>query len=102
MDKISPIKKRILQFIEYKGIAKTEFCEKASISYANMKGKSLISEIGGSQLGEILSIYPDLSADWLLTGEGEMLKKGSGNYDNTEQAIHGNNNQMIGRDFNGD
>ena len=75
MDKISPIKKRILQFIEYKGIAKTEFCEKASISYANMKGKSLISEIGGSQLGEILSIYPDLSADWLLTGEGEMLKE---------------------------
>lgn len=75
MEQISPIKKRILQFIEYKGIAKTEFCEKTSISYANMKGKSLISEIGGSQLGENLSIYPDLSADWLLTGEGEMLKE---------------------------
>lgn len=30
MEQISPIKKRILQFIEYKGIAKTEFCEKTS------------------------------------------------------------------------
>lgn len=41
MDKISPIKKRILQFIEYKGIAKTEFCEKASISYAPYIDNSL-------------------------------------------------------------
>jgi hypothetical protein len=74
MDKISPIKERILHFLEYKGIAKTEFCEKTGISYANMKGKSLISEIGGGQIGEILSIYSEISAEWLLTGKGQMLK----------------------------
>lgn len=74
MDKISPIKERILQFIETHNIAKTDFCEKTGISYANMKGKSLQSEIGGTQIGEILSTYSQISAEWLLTGKGQMLK----------------------------
>jgi len=77
VDKISPIKERILQFIEYKGIAKTDFCKKTGISYANMKGKSLFSEIGGGQIGEIISTFPQISAEWLLTGKGEMLKSDS-------------------------
>jgi len=77
MDKISSIKERILQFIEYKGIAKTDFCKKTGISYANMKGKSLFSEIGGGQIGEIISTFPQISAEWLLTGKGEMLKSDS-------------------------
>lgn len=86
MDKFSPIKGRILQYLEYKGIAKTEFCAKTNISYANMKGKSLFSEIGGSQLYEILSIYKDLSPDWLIMGIGDMLRSKSpnGNIEITE------------------
>ena len=73
MDKISPIKRRLLQYLELKGIAKTEFCQKTNISYANLKGKSLCSEIGGAQLSEILSVYKEISAHWLLTGEGNMM-----------------------------
>lgn len=73
MDKISPIKERILQYIEIQNIKKTDFCEKTGISYSNMKGAGLYSEIGGYQIGKILSIYPDLSAEWLLTGKGKMI-----------------------------
>lgn len=72
-DKISPIKERILQYIEYKGIQKKIFCENTGISYANMKGKSLSSEIGGAQIVEILSLYDEISAEWLLRGTGPML-----------------------------
>lgn len=74
MDKISPIKERILQFIEYKDITKKDFCDVTGISYANLKGKSLFSEIGGNQIGEILSTYGEISSDWLLTGNGNMIK----------------------------
>ena len=74
MDKISPIKKRILQYIDSVRISRIDFCEKVGISYANMKGKGLESEIGGTQIVKILSQSPDLSPEWLLTGNGAMLR----------------------------
>lgn len=77
MDKISPIKERILQFIETMNITKSEFCKKTNISYANLKGISLKSEFGGTQIAEILSIFEEISPEWLLTGRGEMLRKGT-------------------------
>ncbi|GHT61765.1 hypothetical protein FACS189451_04510 [Bacteroidia bacterium] len=84
MEKISPIKERILYFIERHGVAKTHFCEKTDISYANLKGKGLCSEFGGGQIGKILSTYPEISAEWLLTGNGPMLKEEDVTADNQE------------------
>lgn len=75
MEKISPIKANILQLIEFKGITKAEFCKKTGVPYSNFKGKSLESEIGGSMIAQILYTYPDISGDWLLTGNGDILKK---------------------------
>lgn len=89
-DKISPIKERILYFIENQGITKKDFCDKTKISYANMRGKSLLSEIGGEQLSEILSQYSEISPDWLVTGRGEMLRN-----NDTIQSISGNSNIQI-------
>ena len=74
MAKISTIKERILQFIEYKNISKADFCEKTGISYGNFKGKSSESEIGGDKIAKILSTYGEISADWLILGEGSMIK----------------------------
>lgn len=74
MEKISPIKERILSFIDNQRITKQSFCEKTDISYANLKGRGLFSEIGGQQIGKILSSFPEISPEWLLTGKGKMLK----------------------------
>lgn len=74
MNKISNIKRNILYFLDFKGITKKEFCEKTGISYANMRGKSLESEIGGGQIAEILNIYSEINPEWLLTGKGNMLR----------------------------
>lgn len=74
MDKISPIKQRILYFIENQGIKKNVFCELTGISYSNLKGKSLYSEIWGTQISDILSNYGEISLEWLITGTGEMLR----------------------------
>lgn len=75
MEKISTIKKNIFQFIEYKGITKEEFYEKTEISSSNFKGTNRQSEIGGDKIIKILTIYPEINAEWLLTGKGEMLKE---------------------------
>lgn len=74
MEKISPIKERILQFLEIRQISKVDFCKATGISYANLKGKGLASEIGGLQIAKILSIYKEMSSEWLIMGQGPMLK----------------------------
>lgn len=35
----------------------------------------MTSQPGGDMLVKVLTIYPNLSAEWLLRGEGDMLKK---------------------------
>jgi len=63
--------------LKVSGITKQDFCEKTGISYSNMVGKSLQSELGGDQIYEILQKFPDLNSDWLLLGRGEMLRSAS-------------------------
>jgi phage repressor protein C with HTH and peptisase S24 domain len=74
MDKISTIKERILSFLEYKGIKKADFYQTTGVADSNFKGKNLYSQPGSDVLVKILTSYPDISAEWLLTGNGPMLK----------------------------
>ena len=74
---MAKIKDRALEYLKVSGITKQEFCEKTGISYANMVGKSLQSELGGDQIYEILQKFPELNSDWLLLGRGEMLRPAS-------------------------
>ena len=66
------IRDRIIQFVDYKGIS-FNFFEKnigASKSYI-----SNTKNISAKVVSNILRIYPELSPEWVLTGEGSMLKK---------------------------
>lgn len=74
MDKISTIKERILQYLEFKGITKEDFYKKTMISASNFKGPGLKSEIGGDKMVKILSIYDDINTEWLILGKGNILK----------------------------
>ena len=74
MDKIFTIKERILYFIENQDIKKVDFFNKTQIASSNFKGEGKKSEIGGDKMVRILTEYPQISAEWLLTGVGEMLK----------------------------
>lgn len=74
MDKISTIKQNILYFVESQGFKKEDFFNQIEISYSNFKGKSLFSEIGADKIVKILTIFPQINPDWLLTGKGEMLR----------------------------
>lgn len=68
------IKEKILSFLDLKGIKKVDFFDATGIKDSNFKGKNLQSQIGGDMIVKILTTYPDLSAEWLLTGRGNMLK----------------------------
>lgn len=66
---------RIKQFIDYKGFTNKEF--ESSVGFSNGAFASQLKKnrtIGVDKLENILSIYKDLNAEWLLTGEGSMLK----------------------------
>lgn len=74
MGKISTIKKNILYFIENQNIKKEDFYRNIGISASNFKGIGLSSELSSDKIVKIMSFYPSINSEWLLTGKGEMLK----------------------------
>ena len=50
------------------------FCDKLGISISNFKGTGAKSEIGGENIVKIMSLYGEISAEWLILGEGNMTK----------------------------
>ena len=71
MKNFSNIKQNILQFIERQNISKYKLYEKTGISNGTLSQKGGMSE---SNIMKFLSAYTEVSAEWLLTGKGEMLK----------------------------
>lgn len=68
------IKEKISTFIKATGIKRTDFYNITGISASNFKGKANNSELGGDKIVKILTSYPELSPDWLLLDQGEMLR----------------------------
>ena len=62
-----------------------DFYEKISVHPSTFSGKGLQSSLSGVTISEILKLYPELSADWLLLEKGEMLRKN--NQKNSNIAI---------------
>lgn len=73
MEEISTIKGRILSFLGSERIKKSDFYQATGLSDSNFKGKNRLSQPGGDMIVKILTAYPNLSADWLIMGKGNML-----------------------------
>jgi hypothetical protein len=95
MQENSIIKKNILKFIEYKGISKYKFYQKTGITRGILGQNNGMSE---ENTAKFLAYFPEIDANWLLTGEGEMLKSISenGNQLIAGNTIQGNNNKING------
>ena len=70
--KISPIKERILIFANTLGISKREFYNKIQVSRGTLESRTGITE---DILAKFIATYPEVSIEWLLTGEGSMLNE---------------------------
>lgn len=66
------MKDRILQIIEHLGVSNRAFEIKCGLSngYINSMRRSL----GLEKLENILKAYPEINREWLISGEGPMLK----------------------------
>ena len=82
LEKNPQIKSRLLYFLDYKGIKRTDFSKQTGISYSNVKGNAQKSELGGEQISKILETFPELNPEWFLLGIGEMLRNSSARIQN--------------------
>lgn len=71
---------RILEYLDFKGFTKYDFCKKLGVSKSFLDKKR---EIKTDIYANILGLYPDVSPDWLLTGEGGMLRETQQKKENT-------------------
>lgn len=75
MDKIfSNIKERILYLTDYYNVSKELFFKNIGMTYGNFKGSAKERPLNSDSIVKILSIYPEINAEWLLTGIGNMIK----------------------------
>lgn len=80
------VKERIMIFIEFKNMKPATFERMAGLSNGYLK--QLKNSPSISMIEKILETFPEINKEWLLTGEGEMLRDvviGDGN-------IKGDNN----------
>lgn len=73
-NKFSTTKERILQLLEYKGVVKDKFFNKIGMTYGSFKGDAKKTPINSVAIENIFAEFPDISLEWLLTGNGEMIK----------------------------
>ncbi len=66
------LRNRLLSYIDHKGLTVQNFEKKVGLSNAS------VTKMGDgtrrSTLDKISNVYPDLNINWLMTGEGEMIK----------------------------
>lgn len=72
---LATTKQRILYFIEKKNITKSVFYEKTDIKRGLLDKDKLDATVSDVYIAKILASFPDLNIEWLITGQGEMLKQ---------------------------
>lgn len=76
------IKERVMQILEYKGIAKENFFTQIGMTSANFRGNARFTPLNSNAIANIFAIIPDLNLVWLITGQGSMLKSAAPVADN--------------------
>lgn len=62
---------RIKQIIEYKGISARQFCLKIGVANGFL---DKVKDVGSEKVAKILCAFPEINPEWLLMGEGSMLR----------------------------
>lgn len=70
---MSSVKERLMEYLKYAGISKTVFGKMIGVSSAYVT--SIRQSISQDKIQSIALKFPNLNIEWLLTGEGEMLRR---------------------------
>lgn len=79
-------KQRILQFIGYKNITKSVFLYTTNIKRGFLDKDKLRGSVSDHLLAKIIVAYPELSLEWLITGNGSMINKITNNNHNGQKV----------------
>lgn len=76
---------RIIKFIESTGLSEQKFAESMGVKQQTLNNYTRgINKFPLSFIERMVEIYPDLSSEWLLRGEGPMLKSDTPYKEETE------------------
>ena len=78
------IKERLKSFIMFKNISVREFERQIGVAYGFLA--NMLNSTSPEKLMRISKQFPELNIEWLMTGEGEMLRP------NQVQNINGDHN----------
>lgn len=67
-------KDRIKKYLEYKGVSKNKFYTQTGLSIGFLDSGS---SLGVDKARIIINTYPDININWLILGEGDMLRSGT-------------------------
>lgn len=81
------VKDRVYEFVKFKGITMRKFEEICGLSSGYVS--SMRHNFGKDKLANVLTQFPELSREWLLFGDGEMLK--SRNFSQNQEKVTQNN-----------
>ena len=79
------VKERLMKYLYKKDIKSNYFCSKIGVSAAFIS--SMRKSIQPDKLYSIAVNFPDLNIEWLLTGQGNMLRKSYENVNKEDMEL---------------
>lgn len=75
---IATSKERLQEYLDHMGISASVFYRSTGLSRGLMDSDKLHQSLSTDKVATIIATYPDLSLEWLITGEGPMLRSDDG------------------------
>ena len=76
MDKnYTNIKERVIFYAKANGSSIEKFLKSIGMTYGSFKGKAKTGALNSDAIAKIYTMHPDISLEWLLIGEGQMIKE---------------------------
>lgn len=80
-------KEKIIQFIDFKQISTTNFFKETGIKRGFLDSDKLKASVSDIFIAKIFAKYPEINLEWLITGEGKMLKTSDFDQENESKII---------------
>lgn len=68
-------KRRVLEYLTRKKIRRTDFYAATGVKRGLLDTDKMDATVKDTDVAKILAAYPDINSEWLITGEGNMLKQ---------------------------
>lgn len=74
---IDSSKRRLVKYLTIKGISASDFYRTTGLKRGLIDNDKLSQQLSSDKIAIIIENYKDLNVEWLITGEGEMIKTDS-------------------------